>query len=497
MNLDTTLILVWIGALLFSTTTICGLWWSLFCDRSQGQRRCPTCWHPVQERFPFRCMECGFFTIFENNLFRTRRRYGWAAIAILALLTGTIWLRDQLSTRSWWSLFPDRMVIAMLPFADDGETLREIPPYLVNRLSRQEISADNCLRLLNQCANGDSWAPPGSEHWMQKYGSIADKIDLLGLEIFAAQIQATPKTLIAIETALNALPPFVRLDIPATWNSLEPLIVVANIHHWWSAQSQIKLRLVSFNGIPIGASALQRLTHQELQRINFDDDHSTMFTIDVGVLPVGVHSGEIHMEWDSTFSASASATNAAHAHGVIAFAMSTDVLTPTQPLAPINTPEIDALVRDAFEPGLMRWPTGKVRHAFSYQPYRTSSTKLESVAFGMIVEALEDGVPRRRLNVWWRGGRGGARTGFEIKVEDQIALDGAAVNTHWTMRIRGDEALARRAAGLYANDQVTQWWSGTVEFPLAINDFNDDLSSHASMRAWEWIPDESSSVTDK
>ena len=115
----------------------------------------------------------------------------------------------------------------------------------------------------------------------------------------------------------------------------------------------------------------------------------------------------------------------------------------------------------------------------------------------MIVEALEDGVPRRRLNVWWRGGRGGTRSGFEIEVEDQIALDRAAVNAHWTMRIRGNESLARRVAGLYSGAQVTTWWSGTVEFPLVINDFKDDLSSRATMRAWQWIQDASSSNNEK
>ena len=492
MNFDTTVILVWIGVLLFSTTTIYGLWWSLFWDRSRGQRRCPTCWHPVQQRFPFRCTECGYLTIFESDLFVTRRRYGWAAMSILVLLTGTMWLRDQVSTRSWWSLFPDRIVIAMLPLADDGETLREIPPYLINRVLRLEMSPANRLRLLSQCATGDSWAPPGSEHWMQKYALIADKI-----EQTTSLTKDTPETLIAIETALNTLPPLVRLDIPATWNSLEPFIVNANIQDWWTEQSKIKLRVTAFNGIQISAPALERLTHEHLERTNSSGAHSTMFTMDLGVLAIGLHSGEMVMEWESTLPVTAMGTNTPHAHGFIAIPISTDVLPTTQPLAPINTPEIDALVQEAFEPGLMRWSTGRVRHAFSYQPYKTSSPELDSVAFGMIVEALEDGVPRRRLNVWWRGGRGGARTGFEIEVEDQIALDRAAMNAHWTMRIRGNESLARRVAGLYSGAQVTTWWSGTVEFPLVINDFKDDLSSRATMRAWEWIQDVNSSVNEK
>jgi hypothetical protein len=492
MNFDTTVILVWIGALLFATTTIYGLWWSLFWDRARGQRRCPTCWHLVQHRFPFRCNECGYFTLFENNLLSTRRRYGWACVALLSLITGTIWLRDQLSTRSWWSLFPDRMVIAMLPLADDGETFREIPPYLVNRVSREEMSAPNRLRLLSQCASGDSWAPPSSENWMQKYASIVDKI-----EQTASLTKDTPESLIALETALNTMPPLIRFDVPANWNSVDPLVVVANVRDWWPEQSTIKLRVSAFNGIQMSTPALERLTHQHLERTNSGGAHSTMFTIDLGVLAVGHHSGEIVIEWKSTLPETAKATNTPHAHGYIAIPISTNVLATTQSLAPINTHEIDALVQEAFEPGLMRWSTGQVRHAFSYQPYKTSSLDLNSVAFGMIVEALEDGVPRRRLNVWWRGGRGGSRSGFEIEVEDQIALDRAAVDAHWTMRIRGNESLARRVAGLYSQEQVTTWWSGRVEFPLAINDFKDDLSSRATMRAWQWIQDANSSNNEK
>jgi hypothetical protein len=48
------------------------------------------------------------------------------------------------------------------------------------------------------------------------------------------------------------------------------------------------------------------------------------------------------------------------------------------------------------------------------------------------------------------------------------------------MRIRGDEALARRVAGMYPTAPPTQWWSGTVEMPLTIR----DRPGEPSARVW-------------
>ena len=482
MNFETTLILVWISVLLFATTIIYSLWWSLFWDRSRGQRRCPKCWHHVQERFPFRCNECGYLTIFEGNLFRTRRRYGWATIAILALMTGTLWLRDQLSTRSWWSLFPDRMVIAMLPLADDGETFREIPLYLANCLMRGEMSDANRLRLLSQCVQGDSWATPGSYQWLNKFASIVEKIDL-----FPPTAPVSDATMDEIEQGLNALAPVIILDMPLKWNSVEPIFISVNVMDWWPAQSEVTLRVTAVNDIPVTASALERLTHEVWQRATAANANNTTFTINFDSLPVGTHNGEISIAWESNLPASTNAPLGSHAKGVVTKSVNIDVQPTKEILSPISNSELDALVKEAFEPGLIRWPEGNARHAFSYQPYKTSSSELDAVAFGMIVEAMENGVPRRRLNVWWRGGRGGSRTGFEIVLEDQIALDHAEKSENWTLRIRGDEILARRVAGMYGNAPITQWWSGQVEIPMNVSDRTSDRTTGRSDRGRAWV----------
>ena len=89
--------------------------------------------------------------------------------------------------------------------------------------------------------------------------------------------------------------------------------------------------------------------------------------------------------------------------------------------------------------------------------------------------------------MWWRGGRGGSRTGFEIELEDQFALDQAEKGDNWTMRIRGDETVARRVAGMYATTPVTQWWSGQVEIPLNVSDRTSDRTTGRSDRGRAWV----------
>ncbi|MCE9620521.1 MAG: hypothetical protein K8R92_11535 [Planctomycetes bacterium] len=475
MNSDLSLTLIWIAVLLFAATSIYGLWWSIYWDRPQGRRRCPKCWHTLEDRFPFRCCECGYVTIFEKNIFRTRRRWGWAVAAIVTMLLGTVWLRDQVSMRSWWTLFPDRVVILLLPWADSADALQDIPQHLAVRLERGDMSEENALRLLAQCAGGDASAPPGSDKWRIKYEAIAAT-----LKNSLPHAEASAKFVRDLELGLNTMPPYIRLDTPEMWNAVEPVVVSARVRNWWPEDSKIELRFESASGIPLSEEALRRLRQEEWERVTPTLSSSTMFAFDLGTLPVGKHAGEIMLRWEATLPAPTPTAEARRDEGVVGIPVEIEVQAAPQPLTPISSPEIDALVREAFEPGLLRWPSGRVRHAFQYKAYNTSSSDLEEVAFGLVVEALEDGVPRRELHVWWRGGRGGSRSGWKVTLEDQEALDRASANSHWTLRIRGDEKLARRAAGLYAGPPVTKWWSGTIEMPMAVN----DQSGERSGRVW-------------
>ncbi len=76
----------------YACAGVCGLGgltllgWSLLGDRAAGRLRCPRCWQqlgPHVETFPVTCPECGRSIIKAKLLCRTRRRWRWAALALL------------------------------------------------------------------------------------------------------------------------------------------------------------------------------------------------------------------------------------------------------------------------------------------------------------------------------------------------------------------------------------------------------------------------------
>ena len=98
----------------------------------------------------------------------------------------------------------------------------------------------------------------------------------------------------------------------------------------------------------------------------------------------------------------------------------------------------------------------------------TDAPELASTAFGLVVEACENGVPRRTLRVWWRGGGVRELAGWDPPIEDLPRLASAEASPAWTLRVRGDAALAQRAAIEIQGKPATRYWSGSIEMPLKV-----------------------------
>jgi hypothetical protein len=62
--------------------------WAVFWDRARGRKRCPRCWYDMRGG-GLACPECGTGLSSERELGRTRRRWRWAAAALIAALVGT------------------------------------------------------------------------------------------------------------------------------------------------------------------------------------------------------------------------------------------------------------------------------------------------------------------------------------------------------------------------------------------------------------------------
>src|SRR5262249_4981712 len=61
---------------------------AMFRDRARGRRRCPRCWYDMSATPGLRCPECGKDARKDGRLFRTRRHWRRAGLAVLVMLAG-------------------------------------------------------------------------------------------------------------------------------------------------------------------------------------------------------------------------------------------------------------------------------------------------------------------------------------------------------------------------------------------------------------------------
>ncbi|MCW5776721.1 MAG: HEAT repeat domain-containing protein [Phycisphaeraceae bacterium] len=99
--------------------------WALGWDRARGRVRCPKCWYdmrgvPAGEGGGWLCPECGGRIARERGLRRTRRRWRWAGVGLLAAVAGVV-LFDYPNLRGggWQQRLPTTVLILLLPHVDD------------------------------------------------------------------------------------------------------------------------------------------------------------------------------------------------------------------------------------------------------------------------------------------------------------------------------------------------------------------------------------------
>lgn len=99
--------------------------WALGWDRARGRVRCPKCWYdmrgvPAGEGGGWLCPECGGRIARERGLRRTRRRWRWAAVGLLAAVAGVV-LFDYPTLRGggWQKRLPTTALILLLPHVEE------------------------------------------------------------------------------------------------------------------------------------------------------------------------------------------------------------------------------------------------------------------------------------------------------------------------------------------------------------------------------------------
>lgn len=452
--------LITLGWAFGAATTIAlvwGVWWALFADRSRGERRCARCWHLIAAGASSPCPECGLAFASERDLLRTRRRWPAAAACLMLLVAGTLWLRVQLTDQGWWRLLPQRLLIAVVPWLGDTEDGSMARGHLRMMLIKEELTDPNAVRLLTLLREGDADAPPGTDAWRRRYAPWLDA--LRGPRFWSSYgSRSGPRE------AAMAVSPSVTLIAPTVWLVDTPLVVTTEVDDWLPDTTGLSLEPLDTPGLPITPDALAALRARRWER-SAGGGFGGGFPLLLGPLPKGTHDGAVRFRWRSFEADEPTKTLAS---GEIRARVRVEVRDALPALVPVTDAFLDERVRQTFLPGLIReQEVDAPRFAFSYRPIETAGSSLRDMAFGFVVEACENGVPRRTLHLWWRGDQT-SRAGHQIMQEQPDRLALATESPEWTLRVRSDETLARRAASLDPSAQTTRFWSGDIVMPLRI-----------------------------
>jgi len=153
--------LTWLG-LAIGLTGLVLLARALFADRAKGRRRCPRCWYDLAGTDGLGCPECGRTARAERSLGRTRRRWGWAvlAVVIVGVGLGVAW-GESVRDRGWARATPS--VVLVLGWPDLGPDWRaeidrrvdedELPAWAYGRLVDQALGV--VLRSAEQPVEAD------------------------------------------------------------------------------------------------------------------------------------------------------------------------------------------------------------------------------------------------------------------------------------------------------------------------------------------------------
>lgn len=444
-----------IASAVFALLMLWAIWWALFADRSRGERRCPRCWHLMDAAVGLRCSECGLQVKHERALFATRRKWGLATLALTALLAGTLYLRFTIANSGWWTLLPTRALLVVLPWLPANGDAPDVRSELRKRVGSGAATQQDCLRMLEMVRDGDVTAPIGSDAWLRTYDGWLEAL---------RNRWSTAESSDPLRLAAATLPPIMEMDLPSTWPTDQSLVAINRVADWWPEGVQVRIRVEGVDGMPLHTEALEELRACEWTRSE-RRGFGGGFAMHFGTLPQGSHHGTLRMHWETRDRLNGDRVMAS---GECAVPMQIDITGPATPLVGMDDQDMQALMRSVFDSGMLRRDGPTPQYAFSYRLMLTDAPELASTAFGLVVEACENGVPRRTLRVWWRGGGVRELAGWDPPIEDLPALANAEESPAWTLRIRGDQDIAQRAALPVNGKPATQFWSGAIEVPLKV-----------------------------
>jgi hypothetical protein len=441
----------WAGAIIVTLSMIIMAWWALFSDRPRGRRRCPQCWYDMSYSPGMSCSECGFTATSERQLQRTRRRWGYAVLALLTTFVVTFNIRHMAVEHGMVSLMPTRVLTIGMALTDDptGAIFGEVRRRFSNGLfSESELSV-----VIDRCIKGDWRARPPDDAWIDKYGNL---LRFWRFELAMMHRRAdTPEqamTLRAIEERLTEIPVRTVLTTRHTWPREVPAVALLRVDEWWPIGSMMRVQAT-----PISPDAPQRVLYQSNRSFT-----RSAFGIPLGILSEEASEVELDVrvewrredefQWQEVWKGRL--TSPVRVEGDIADA-----------IAPVDNAELSEGMRQTFRGELRRWSSGRSPLRFYYRPDFTRGPAFEDVAIGVALKLSHDDRLVRELHMWWLGGAGsGERAlqnfGWEIVYEDLEAIAAADPDVPgWVFTVEGRPELALRAG------EAKHYWLGSFSVP--------------------------------
>ncbi|MCI0364143.1 MAG: hypothetical protein L0Y44_01890 [Phycisphaerales bacterium] len=438
----------WIGGALLALSGLTLLTWSLFWDRSKGRRRCPRCWYDMSATPALICSECGKVAKRERKLGKTRRRWRLAIIAFLGVLSGGwLTLMPKADRDGWWSLVPNRVLIAGLPFAgsiDDfwcKEMARRVAlgtPFQDPRFQSRfgapnyKLTAREWEQFFDRCVAGDVLARPLSERWKQKYGELIHAWTQSGL--FEVDPEAE-----AAQHKLWTLPLHLEVSSRPVWPHDAAPLVECSLQNWWpivaSPRALVTPRTPNPATILVGDSPDRWLI--------LDNSTDEQMTFDVVYEGIPNQPGLATPSTETILIPIRRGGSAA------------DYLTP------VVSPDMDAAMR-SLRYQVSQYRDGKGRR-ISFDTRSTQVGAFNGVAVGVVFEFTLNGEVVARQPVWWQAGA--IRENFLPFAPPEGNMDRvfmAAPNETAMIRVRSDPNIALRVL------DCDQYWEGEVTIPLKI-----------------------------
>lgn len=434
----------WSGGAMLGLLGLWLLYWSLIKDRAKGRRRCPKCWYDMSATEGLRCSECGYAAKREKKLFKTRRRWRWAFIALLiSFISCGIVLTPKIQRDGWYSVVSTRVLIWLLPWT--GENPGQLHQILITRAQTDELSPADWNALFDRIVKGDSDSMPTTASWENKYYSIFQQTAFIFQFREHAGGYASQK--------LYELPPQYNLTVRSKWPECLPLVIHGTYRTWWPIPNafamQVRPRLEGKKAINLfgGAGGETTIEFPELiqpmdSTIKFDvrlfqrrwvNDQSEWHEIGSDTIDVPVTiSGSID-----------------------------DIISPMESI------QIKSLLQSGLRVNAFKSKDPNM-FVVELSPFCTRTLICDGMGFGFQGEILLDDEVIARTTYWWDGGQSGFNyLGFNNQIEgDFERLKLMKAGEKWELRLRADPEIAIRIPS------VNQYWNGTITLPIEIHDLD-------------------------